>query len=478
MNDEKLEIRRSAVAGMFYPGSPSELAKTIAGYFSEVEKIPIDGRPQVLIVPHAGYIYSGKTAAYAYKLLEGEQYETVIVISPSHRVFYQGSSVYDGDGYETPLGIVEIDKVLSRKIAGISPKVYFSRMGHGTGASRQEHALEVQLPFLQIVLGKFKLVAIVMCEQEEDTINALAETLAATVKGTNTLIVVSTDLSHEHSDKEARVMDGKIQKAVEGFDFDKIWDLLESGTSEACGGGPLVAAMKAAKRLGAHRTHTLHYTTSAETTSDFSSVVGYLSAAIVIDKKAKSLPPEIGLMPSKKKQEELSIDDKQCLLQIAKEAIKAKLNGESYTPPDREIFEEKKGAFVTIKTGGNLRGCIGQIRGYQPLNQTIAEMAVAAAFEDPRFPELTADEFESLEFEISVLSPLKRVNDINDIKIGKHGLLIKMDMHSGLLLPQVATENHWSVVEFLEQTCLKAGLPMKSYFDRRVEIYKFSAEIF
>ena len=99
MNDEKLEIRRSAVAGMFYPGSPSELAKTIAGYFSEVEKIPIDGRPQVLIVPHAGYIYSGKTAAYAYKLLEGEQYETVIVISPSHRVFYQGSSVYDGDGY-------------------------------------------------------------------------------------------------------------------------------------------------------------------------------------------------------------------------------------------------------------------------------------------------------------------------------------------------------------------------------------------
>jgi len=477
MNDEKLDIRRPAVAGMFYPDSPSKLASTIAGYFSDVEKMPVDGRPQVLIVPHAGYIYSGKTAAYAYKLLQGEQYDTVIVISPSHRVFYQGSSVFEGDGYQTPLGVIEIDKKLSEKIATIHPKVYFSRMGHGTGASRQEHALEVQLPFLQVVLGKFKLVAIVMCEQEEDTINALAETLAATVRGTNTLIVVSTDLSHEHSDDQARTLDGRIQKAVEGYDPDGLWKLLETGRGEACGGGPMVAAMKAAKRLGAHKTHFLHHTTSAETTGDYDSVVGYLSAAIVIDKKAKSLPSTIGAMPAKKKLE-LTEDDKGCLLQIAKDAIKARLNDKKYTPPEREVFEEKKGAFVTIKSHDNLRGCIGQIRGYQPLNKTIAEMAVAAAFEDPRFPVLTADEFVSLEFEISVLSPLKRVNDINEIEIGKHGLLIKMDMHSGLLLPQVASENHWSVIEFLEQTCLKAGLPMKSYFDKQVEIYKFTAEIF
>ena len=477
MNDEKLDIRRPAVAGMFYPKSPSELASTIAGYFSEVKKIPVDGRPEVLIVPHAGYEYSGKTAAYAYKLLEGEQYDTVIVISPSHRVFYQGSSVYNGDGYETPLGIVEIDKELSQKIATIHPKVYFSHMGHGTGASRQEHALEVQLPFLQVVLGKFKLVAIVMCEQENDTINALTETLAAVVKGTNTLIVVSTDLSHEHSNEQARQMDGKIQKAVEAYEPDRLWDLLESGKGEACGGGPMVAAMKAAKRLGAHRTHILNYTTSAETTGDFSSVVGYLSAAIVIDKKAKSLPSTIGAMPAKRKPE-LNEDDKQCLMQIAKDAILAKLEDKKYSPPEREVFKEKKGAFVTIKSGGNLRGCIGQIRGYQPLNITIAEMAVAASFEDPRFPQLTADEYKSLEFEISVLSTLKRVNDINEIKIGRHGLLIKMDLHSGLLLPQVATDNNWSVIQFLEQTCLKAGLPIKSYKEKTVEIYKFTADIF
>ncbi len=478
MNDKKLDIRRPAVSGMFYPKSPSELASTIAGYFSEVEKKAVDGRPQVLVVPHAGYTYSGKTAAYAYKLLEGEQYDTVIVISPSHRVFYQGSSVYDGDGYETPLGVVEIDKEFSTKIASIHPKVYFSRMGHGTGASRQEHSLEVQLPFLQVVLGQFKLVAIVMCEQEEDTINALAETLAATVRGTNTLIVISTDLSHEHSDKEARQLDVKIQNAVEDYNPDKLWNLLESGKGEACGGGPLVAAMKASKRLGAHKTHILNYTTSAETTSDFSNVVGYLSAAIVIDKKAKSLPPEIGLMSIKKKKPELTDDDRLCLIQIAKDAILAKLKDKEYHPPAREIFEEKKGAFVTIKIGDSLRGCIGQIRGYQPLHKTIAEMAVAAAFEDPRFPQLTPDEYDNLEFEISVLSPLERVNDINKIEIGKHGLLIKMDMHSGLLLPQVANENKWSVIEFLEQTCLKAGLPMKSYQDRQVEIYIFRADIF
>ncbi|MCK4460820.1 MAG: AmmeMemoRadiSam system protein B, partial [candidate division Zixibacteria bacterium] len=155
------DIRKPAVAGMFYPAAPGELAKTIAGYFAEVEK-PCSGYPIGLIVPHAGYPYSGRLAARAYKLLDGHQYDTVVVISPSHTVFFQGASVYDGGGYETPLGVVEIDQELSARIAGIHPAVYLSRKGHATGATRGEHSLEVQLPFLQVVLGRFKLVAIVM----------------------------------------------------------------------------------------------------------------------------------------------------------------------------------------------------------------------------------------------------------------------------------------------------------------------------
>ncbi len=474
-----VEVRKAAVAGMFYPASPVELSKTIAGLFAEVEKKPISGKPLGLIVPHAGYLYSGKTAAYAYKLLEGEQYDTVVVVSPSHTVFFQGSSVFQGDGYETPLGVVEIDKELSEKIASITPTVYFSKMGHASGSTRGEHALEVQLPFLQVALQKFKLVAIVMGDQEEDSVRTLGETLGAALKGTNSLMVASSDLSHFHPQRVAQRLDSTIRTAVEKFDPDLLLEILSTGKGEACGGGPMAAVMMAAKRLGAKRSYFLHYTTSGETTGDFNEVVGYLSAVIPIEKVKASQPEEVGAPAARlKKRTGLTEEEKRALLNIARDAIKAKLMGQPYEPPHIESLSAVKGAFVTLKIHGNLRGCIGQIRGYQPLYQTIADMAVGAAFEDPRFPPLTKEEFEQLEYEISILSPLERVHDISEIEIGRDGLMIKLDLHSGLLLPQVATEHGWDVIEFLEQTCLKAGLPKNSYKDKNAEIYKFSAEIF
>jgi hypothetical protein len=477
---DQAEVRKPAVAGMFYPANPVELSKTIASFYAEVEKTPVSGKPIALIVPHAGYPYSGKTAAKAYKLLEGETYDTVVVVSPSHTVFFKGSSVYAGDGYLTPLGTVEIDKKLSEKIVSINPSsVYFSKMGHASGATRGEHALEVQLPFLQVVLGTFKLVAIVMGDQEEDSVRALGETLGAALKGTNTLMVASSDLSHFHSEKVARRLDSAVQAAVEANDPDLLLRTLESGKGEACGGGPMAAVMMAAKRLGAAKAHFLHYTTSGETTGDFSEVVGYLAAAIVTEKTTTSERQVIGSPRAEKKNgKALSDEDKKKLHEIAHDAIKARLAGETYTPPHIESLAAPKGAFVTLKIDGNLRGCIGQIRAVQPLYQTVAEMAVAAAFEDPRFTPVTEAEFDKLEYEISVLSPLERVHDFNDIKIGRDGLMIKLDFHSGLLLPQVAVEYGWDVTEFLEQTCLKAGLPKNSYKDKNAEVYKFSAEVF
>ncbi len=474
-----IEIRKPAVAGLFYPSDAVELTKTVAGFFAEVDKVTTGGRPQALIVPHAGYPYSGRTAATAFKLLEGEQYDTVVVISPSHTVFFKGSSVYGGNGYETPLGVIDIDKKLSEKIATIHPSVYFSKMGHASGATRGEHALEVQLPFLQVVLGRFQLVAIVMGDQEEDSIRSLGETLATALKGTNTLMVASSDLSHFHPEKVARRLDSAIRDAVEAYDPDLFLRTLESGKGEACGGGPVAAVMIAAKRLGATQVQCLHYTTSGEVTGDFNEVVGYLSVAIVAERAAA---PERSVIGSPKVAHKsstgMSEEDKQALLEIVRDAIKAKLSGETYTLPHIASLDAEKGAFVTLKIEGNLRGCIGQIRGYQPLYQTIAEMAVAAAFEDPRFPQLSPDEFERLEYEISVLSPLVRVYNFTTIKVGRDGLMIKLDFHSGLLLPQVATEYGWGVTEFLEQTCLKAGLPKNSYKDKNAEVYKFSAEVF
>jgi len=479
MTNDTPQIRKPAVAGMFYPSNPAELAKTLAGFFAEVEKVPISGRPTAIIAPHAGYPYSGKTAAKAYKLLEGEEYDTVVIVSPSHTVFFKGSSVFSGDAYQTPLGLVETDKELSTRIASVNPSaVYFSNMGHASGGARGEHALEVQLPFLQLVLGKFKLVAIVMGDQEPDSIRTLGETLASTLKETNTLLVASTDLSHFHSEKAANRLDSAVRTAIERFDPALLMETLESGKGEACGGGPVCSVMTAAKRMGGKEVKLLEYTTSGATTGDFEEVVGYLSAVIVQERVRVSKSVLGARQASNKETDDLTEEDRQLLKRIAREAIEARLDRKDYTPPTAERLERKRGLFVTLTLDGELRGCIGLIRARDPLWKATADMAQAAAFEDPRFPELTRDEFSRLEYEISILSPLERVNRPSDIEIGRDGLMIKLDMHSGLLLPQVATEHGWSVVQFLEQTCLKAGLSRSSHKERHAEIYRFSADVF
>lgn len=480
-------IRKPAAAGKnsFYPSSAVELTKMIAGFFAEVEKVPLGGPPVALIAPHAGYIYSGKVAAKAFKLLEGEQFDSVVVVSPSHTVFFKGCSVFDGEGYETPLGVVNINIALAQKIAGINPLVRFSNQGHATGSDRGEHALEVMLPFLQVALGKFTLVPIVMGDQEPDSISALGEILASVLRETNTLLVASTDLSHFHPEKEANKLDEAVKKAVESLDPSAVMETLYSRQGEACGAGPVSAVMAAAKRLGATEVRSLDYATSGTVTGDFSEVVGYYSAVLVGDKKVadqrKMMGQQVAKLKKQQAAERLSDDDKQLLHQIVKKSIQAAFDKKPYSPPDvsgNEQLESHKGAFVTLNLHGELRGCIGQIRGRQPLVNTIAEMAQAAAFDDPRFPELTLDEFKQLEIEISVLSPLVRVRDFDLIKIGRDGLMIKLEYQSGLLLPQVAGERRWTQEHFLEQTCLKAGLPKNAYKDKQAEVYKFSADVF
>ncbi|MCD6249151.1 MAG: AmmeMemoRadiSam system protein B [candidate division Zixibacteria bacterium] len=477
-------IRKPAVAGSWYPGKVSDLVKQIAGFYAEVDKVALSGRPQALICPHAGYQYSGKVAASAFKLLEGEEYDTVVIVAPYHRPeFFQGCSVYDGDGYQTPIGVIETDHELAERIAGINPLVYRSRQGHGTGASRAEHALEIQLPFLQVVLGDFRLVPIIMGDQDEASVHALGEVLGSVLRERNCLMVASTDLSHFHNDKQARELDGRVQKAIEAFDPDGLLDLLSSGEGEACGGGPTAAVMLAAKRLGSTEVRTVDYATSGNTTGDFSEVVGYLSAAIVMGTKAQTKledhqNSQIGMTAARKRDETLPDDLKPILRRIARKAISARLKGFEHTPEYSESLDIRRGAFVTLKIDGKLRGCIGQTHAREPLYQLIAEMAVAAAFDDPRFPALTEEEWDRLEYEISVLTPLQRVKDFKQIKIGRDGLIVKLDVHTGLLLPQVATEYGWNTTQFLEQTCLKAGLPKESYKDKYAEVYRFSAEVF
>ena len=477
--------RKPAVAGQFYPANPVELSRMIASFFNKAKKEDIPGEIVALISPHAGYVYSGQVAAYGYKLLEGLKFDVVVVISPSHTLPFAGSSVFNGKFYKTPLGEIEIDQPTALEIASVNDYVYLCDKGHTVGGMRDEHSLEVQLPFLQTVLGKFKLVPIVMGGQDWESCQALSEALSKSLEGKNALIVASTDLSHFHPYSQAIKLDSVVQKDVASFDPSRLFEDLHNGTCEACGGGPMISAMLVAKKLGADKSKVLMYANSGDVTGDRAGVVGYMSAVLYrqegshkpgnkTEKKSVEKEKRVGVSLG------LSDKDKKVLKDIAKKTIECKVKGKPLPDfkIDSEILKEKRGAFVTINKEGHLRGCIGYIYAMKPLYITIQEMAEAAALNDPRFPPVSEDELDKLEIEISVLTPLKKIKDINQIQIGKDGLYMKRGYYSGLLLPQVAVEYKWDVNTFLEETCHKAGMRGDCWKDKDTEIYIFSADIF
>ncbi|HTO94358.1 MAG TPA: AmmeMemoRadiSam system protein B [Bacteroidota bacterium] len=264
------DVRPAAVAGMFYPGDAAELTGTLRALLAgETARSGVRG----VIAPHAGYAYSGATAARAYGLIAGTRYETVVVIAPSHREYFEGVSVYPGRAYGTPLGPVPVDEALRERLVASTPIVRAAIAGHGA-----EHAVEVHLPFLQHLLGEFQLLPLVIGHQTSDVCFGLAGALGALLEGRSALIVASTDLSHFHRDAEAREMDSVVVADVRAFDPRALMAHLEDGTAEACGGGPAVAALSALKDLGAERVDVVGYATSGEITGDRRSVVGYMSA--------------------------------------------------------------------------------------------------------------------------------------------------------------------------------------------------------
>jgi AmmeMemoRadiSam system protein B len=265
--------RRPAVSGMFYPENPDALRRQVQQLFDRAPRKSVAGHILGIVSPHAGYLYSGLTAAAAYALLAGTKVETVVVVSPSHREYFAGVSVYPGDGYETPLGSVPVDQDLREELVKVCPLVRSNKVGHG-----EEHAIEVQLPFLQQALGEFKLLPLVMGDQSRTTCMALGKCLGAVVRGKNAVLVASTDLSHYHSSRVAEAMDSVMIEDVKRFDEDQLMTDLESGTTEACGGGPTVAVMAALKVLGARHMEVVHHCNSGDITGDTRSVVGYLSA--------------------------------------------------------------------------------------------------------------------------------------------------------------------------------------------------------
>ncbi len=467
------EIREPAVAGSWYSDNPDILSRELKGYLDHAIKGETHGKIIALVSPHAGYQYSGLVAAHAYKLIEGKTFDAVVVVAPSHRALFKGVSLYDRGGFRTPLGVVPVDEELSKRMMEKRKEIQFLPEAHA-----QEHSLEIQLPFLQVVLKTFKLIPIVMEPYWSwETCQYLATTIADTVKGKNVLLIASSDLSHFHSYNKAVELDKIVLNHIERFDPEGLNQDLSQGRCEACGGGPIISIMLAAKALGANKGKVLKYMNSGDVTGDRSRVVGY--AAGLFYKTAGGTET---MKEEKKVGVDLGLNDqeKKTLHHIAKTVIENKARGKAVPEfkVDSSTLKENRGAFVTIQKKGQLRGCIGYIEGRGPLYKTVEEMAEAAAFRDPRFMPVSDKELPDLNIEISVLTPLRKITDVNEIEVGKHGIYIKKGWYSGLLLPQVATEYGWDRLTFLEHTCNKAGLPSHAWKDKSAEIYIFSADIF
>ncbi len=268
-----ITVRPPLVAGMFYPSEPKTLEAEVSHLLNEVEARPIEGKIVAMIAPHAGYQYSGLTAAYGYKMLNNESFKTVVIVSPSHREHFDGISVYEGTAYRTPLGELQINKQLREQLITDDPIISASNLGH-----KKEHAVEVQLPFIQKVLGNVSILPIVVGNQKRAYCFHLGERLAEILKGQHALLIASSDLSHYYPYDIANALDQILVDDIAKFDYESMMTHLEQERGEACGGGPMVAVLLAAKKLGANRISVLHHCNSGDVTGDRSGVVGYLSA--------------------------------------------------------------------------------------------------------------------------------------------------------------------------------------------------------
>ena len=425
-------VRTAAVAGLFYPGDARSLATELDELFGGLDAGgPRLGFPKALIVPHAGYIYSGQVAARAYDELGAARgiVRRVVLLGPVHRVPVRGLAVPTDEAFETPLGRIAIDRHALEQVKDL-PQVVASDVAHV-----QEHALEVQLPFLQRQLGDFSLVPFAVGTA---SVQDVAEVIDRLWGGPETLIVISTDLSHYHPYAQAREIDGHTLTRIAELKTDLDHE-------EACGATPLNGLLSLARRrhLGIKL---LAACNSGDTAGGKGQVVGYSSFALY----------EPGT--------DVSADVAgRTLLAIARAAIDARLFGSAKTI-EANWLRQAGATFVTLTRDGDLRGCIGSLEAARPLGADVADNAVAAAFRDPRFPALTREEWPRVRVEVSLLSapkPMRFADEADllaQIRVGEDGLILECDGRRATFLPQV-----WESLPdkrlFLRELARKAGLP-------------------
>ncbi len=466
-------VRKPVVDGSFYPEDSSVLSSTIDQYLNNVD-VEVQGEILGVISPHAGYIYSGQTAAYVYNILKkGKDKNLVILLGPSHRYYVKGFAVYEGGDWETPLGKVKTDKDFISKLKSHSDLIESVSQAHA-----QEHSLEVQVPFLQKVLKDFKIVPIVFNSEDPSELSVLSYALYKELKDRkNWVILTSSDLYHGENYDMAKGVTDEVDNYIKNLDYKGLLEydraMRESGVCAACGCSPIAVLMQVMEKFDVE-VRLLKRTTSGDVTGDKSGyVVGYGAWVFLRNKTEKNTDLKTGLDFS------LTSQDKEKLLDVARKTVTKYVKNKK-TPEftvDSEVLKKKCGAFVTLKKkNGALRGCIGLIVAEKPLFITVRDMAIAAATQDPRFPPVEPSELSDIEIEISVLTPMQKVDNADEIEVGRDGLMIRRGYASGLLLPQVPVEQGWDKKIFLEHTCYKAGLPADAW--KSSELWKFQAIVF
>jgi len=470
------DVKKADLAGSWYPGSESQLSAMLEGYMAQAVLSNIPEKIIAVISPHAGYLYSGPVAAYSFKAVSSMDVDTVVIIGFSHRKYFDAIAVYDRGSFQTPLGVLPVDKDLAKALVMSDKRFYVN-----PEAFSGENSIEMMLPFIRHVFkGKdIKIVPVVIGVQSYENAEILGTKLAGLLKDKKSLIVASTDMSHYHPYGEANTIDNVAIEALKTMDPKTFFDKVSLEKCEACGVGAVTAAMIAAKALGADSIDILKYANSGDTSGQKNSVVGYVSAAMYKAQVTGDRSQVTGNSEGESKM--LNESQKKRLLQIARETMETYINTgkRSEFKETDPVLNRPMGAFVTLHENGQLRGCIGNIIGSGPLYLTVRDMAIESSTGDPRFQQVSGSELKNIDVEISVLSELKKVASPDEVIMGEHGVVIRSGFRSGVYLPQVATETGWSREEFLSSLCAhKAGLPPDAWKKGEADIYVFTAEVF
>ncbi len=470
--------RPPAVAGQFYPEDPETLRSVVDALLARAPRHTLEGDAPVLVVPHAGYPYSGAVAAEGFQAITQDP-ETIVLVGPSHHVRLDGAGLFAWGSFQTPLGVVPIDQALVRRLRAASP--VFSE---NAAAHADEHSLEVQLPFLQRRFKNFRIVPIVINTDDVGIARKVGLAIAEAIRGRKALLVISTDLSHYPPSHTARAIDETFLRALERMDpaYLKLtgeWLMRRGEPGEAtvaCGESALWVAMTAARALGAKRAQLLRYTNSGDVMPESAKrAVGY--AALVFVRPGRS--PGAGHLPPTTFK--LAEGTKKQLLAAARASIADALAGKEFAfeplQADRAL-NLPAAVFVTLTQGGRLRGCIGTTVPNLGLWESARYYARSAAFEDHRFQPLAPEELARTHIEISILSSPQQVASAAAITPGRDGVVVRKGDRSGLFLPTV-WEQLPNKTKFLEEVCSqKAGLSRNCWKDPTVELQTFTSEVF